>query len=460
MARVFGTEYWRDIPFNVNMTVPYGAVTSSELNAGGTLNYQNDFAHGVSVDLTAGGTYDQSNLLDVSNCVYNWYGDCILKHRFSSGEIEGTPLNAYQWEDSLFGRFNATWRIAPQHTLRVSAAPTFTTAWGQERALPTPGSLDPLSAHKYLTSAVGGVEYELHLFDERLQNIAFAKLYEQEARAVVPVFAKILAAHDHGANRGGFGEALRYRVEDWIWLKASYELATRLPSAEEVFGNGMLVMANLDLEPETSQNGNLSVTIDARHTPAGWFRLDVNGFVRDASHLIVLLGSGTQFYSYANVYGAQSAGVEPSAGWTSPHDWVAIDGNVTWQDFRNTSTQGEFAQFAGERIPNRPWLFANGSLRLQYKEIATATDEASVSFIVRYVNGFYPGWESAGIPSSKLTVPSQVLCSLGLIYRVPIDSVRFTFTGEVQNMFDQPAYDFFGVQKPGRAFYFKVTAAF
>lgn len=33
-----------------------------------------------------------------------------------------------------------------------------------------------------------------------------------------------------------------------------------------------------------------------------------------------------------------------------------------------------------------------------------------------------------------------------------------SFTGEVQNLADSKAFDFVGVQRPGRATYFKITA--
>ncbi len=36
-------------------------------------------------------------------------------------------------------------------------------------------------------------------------------------------------------------------------------------------------------------------------------------------------------------------------------------------------------------------------------------------------------------------------------------AVALGFTAEVLNLADQPAFDFFGVQRPGRAFFFKTT---
>jgi outer membrane receptor for ferrienterochelin and colicin len=178
--------------------------------------------------------------------------------------------------------------------------------------------------------------------------------------------------------------------------------------------------------------------------------------VRNAEDLIVVVG-GDKDAQYQNVYNARSLGVELAAGWTSKRDWVVLDGNFTYVDFRNTSTKGAFAAFDGDRIPNRPYLFGNGSARLQARNVASPRDQLSLAWNTRYVHQFQRGWDVGSI--NRQGVPSQLLHSLALIYEVRNDERALSFTGEVQNLTDQAAYDFFGVLRPGRAFYFKATAS-
>jgi outer membrane cobalamin receptor len=269
----------------------------------------------------------------------------------------------------------------------------------------------------------------------------------------------MLRTRERRSRQAGVGDALRLRATEWLWLKASYELATRLPSPDEIFGDGVLTVANLELEPETSHNLNLGATVDARETATGSWRVDLNAFVRRADQLIVLLGND-QTVSYQNVYGAQSLGVELAAGWTSPGEYLALDANVTYAGLRNTSRQGAFGDFRGDRIPNRPYLFANGSVRVNFRGAAVARDRLSFEWNTRYVHGFYRGWESVGLRSFKQTVDAQLLHSAALTYVVQGEHLTLGFTGEVQNLTDAAAFDFFGVQRPGRAFYFKTTAEF
>jgi outer membrane receptor for ferrienterochelin and colicin len=255
----------------------------------------------------------------------------------------------------------------------------------------------------------------------------------------------------------GFGDSLRYTLSDWAYAKASYEWATRLPRADEIFGNAFPIQPNLGLEPELSHNLNLGVSVEGLKTAIGELRADLNGFVRDAKQLIVLVGDD-QAATYQNVYNARSVGLETAAGWTSKREYVALDGNLTYVDFRNTSDQGAFESYAGQRVPNRPYLFANGAMRLTWQEPTTARDELSLTWSTRYVHPFFRAWE--GLGTDKLEVPAQLLHALALTYLTEGDVRNLSFTGEAQNLTDAPAFDMFGIPRPGRAFYFKATASF
>jgi hypothetical protein len=88
------------------------------------------------------------------------------------------------------------------------------------------------------------------------------------------------------------------------------------------------------------------------------------------------------------------------------------------------------------------------------------SDELAFVWTTRYVHEFFRGWESVGRRDRKPMVPSQLLHGLALVYLVRGNPTTLSFTGEVQNLTDADAFDFFGVQRPGRAFYFKTTAEF
>jgi vitamin B12 transporter len=74
------------------------------------------------------------------------------------------------------------------------------------------------------------------------------------------------------------------------------------------------------------------------------------------------------------------------------------------------------------------------------------------------VHEFFRSWESVGQRDLKEVIPSQLLHSAVLLYEVRGEAVSLSNSFEVQNLTDAKAYDYFGVQRPGRAFYFKITA--
>lgn len=463
LLRVFVTDYDKELQHNVDMTRPYGEVEFGELSTGATLRYENVLAKRLSLSAVGGYTYSVREFLDVSRCVYNWFGQCVRVRESPvlGGETESPPRESDRVvrEQTAFGRVDVRWRMHSQHKIRLSLSPTYSSRRGDERRQPDPTARDPLTAQRDLFTLVAGLEFELDLLEDRLESIFFVKGYLQVLNSEEPRPGGIIRERDRTTQRPGLGSALRYRLLDWVYAKASYEWATRLPQPDELFGDNVLVLANLELKPEVSHNANVSMALRLHDTPAGAWRAEVNGFLRDADQLIVRLGNDRTF-SHQNVFGARSLGLETALGWTSPGEYVDLDGNLTYFDFRNTSDEGTFGMFEGERIPNRPYLFANGSARFQLRRVAAEQDELALIWNTRFVHKFFRAWESDGARSSKAMIDPQLLHSLALTYLVRGNPLALSFTSEVQNLTDEPAFDFFGVQRPGRAFYFKTTAEF
>ncbi|WP_437608193.1 TonB-dependent siderophore myxochelin receptor MxcH [Sorangium sp. So ce834] len=455
LLRVFLTAYDKEHQHKLGvMKVPYGEVTSGETTAGVTLRYEQPLGRGVALEAIGGYAYGRATFLDVSECTYDWYGHCNPGGK--PGEDDTKPRDQVFWEHSGYGRLNLRFRPHPEHALQLSVSPMFVTRTGDERRQANPEGRDPLTADRELVNWVHGAEHQLNLLDDRVENVLFVKQYVQLLRSEESLqgLADRFRRRDRDTHRLGVGDGLRYRFSEWLYAKASYEWARRLPRPDEVFGDGALIRAKLDLSPETSHNGNLGVTIDAPGTAAGAWRLEANGYLRAAEDLIVLLGDG-KISQYDNVFSARALGVEASARWTSPGEHVVLDGNVTYEDFRNTSEEGTFGRYAGQRMPNRPWLFANGSARVQLREVAAPRDELALTWDTRYVHGYFLGWERNGRRDDKARVPSQLLHSLALTYIARLAPRTLSFTVEAHNLTDEPAFDFYGVQRPGRAFFSK-----
>ena len=455
--RVFGSQVDADIPHNVVMTVPYGDAGYSVDTLGSLLRYEQPFRSGWRVDAYVGATWKATDTLDVGTCVYDWFGRCI-RERPLTGEIRTGGIDQQVRDTTAHGRVRVVYQPGTAHRLELATTPVAFTRQGEDR-LTEPGLSDPLASQRDLVQLTTGLE---HVWTPApaLENRAFVKHYAQAIRSEEPIpGGDQVNRADRDVGRFGVGDGLRLTVADRLWLKSSYEWATRLPSPEEVFGNGVRVVDNLELQPESSHNVNLGATLRLDAPRAGDLVLDVQGFGRFSRDLVVLLGNDLS-YSYQNVFAAHSIGVEASGSYTAPGGWLAIDGNTTLMSFRNASDEGTFGSYVGDRIPNTPWWMANGGLHLAREGVASARDRLGLDVYTRWVHSFYRGWESVGLVTFKQEVPDQLSHTVALSYRVQQDPDlgRRTVHGavEIQNLTDADLFDAFGVQRPGRAVFGKL----
>lgn len=456
----FYSDYYKEIQNNNVMSIPYGSITSGKKSYGILAQYQQEFDKNLSLDLSTGYSYVTRSFADTSSFIYNWYGEPVrdsdgdIRKRGTPGEL-GTASDQILWDKNYYSRFNISYQVNPNHVLKFSSAPTHVSRTGDERWQEEIETVDPLNDVRTVFNWVNGLQYTLSLAGDKIENVFFVKDYIQNVQAEEQTSGAPIN-RNRNFHTGGLGNSIRYILNEHWLIKASYEWATRLPRTEELFGNGSLIVPNLALEPEKSHNLNLKFDYSSNTTASGSWNVGINGFLRNTDQLIVLL-SDNEIFKYQNVFAARSTGIEAAGYWKSPDNRITIEGNTTWQSFRNNSSKGEFSRFNGDRIPNRPYFFAN--LRANYQVPAPFDKLNNLTLFLgnRYVHEFYRGWESVGLERFKEEIPSQFTQNLGITYEFPFQSAKASITGEVQNLTNAQVYDFFGVQKPGRAFYIKIT---
>jgi hypothetical protein len=200
------------------------------------------------------------------------------------------------------------------------------------------------------------------------------------------------------------------------------------------------------------------VSLDRELTPSvGRISFEATGFLRRTNNLLVRLLAQDRVHTiYQNLFEAHTVGVDGSLAWESAARWLALQANATIQDQRNASNTGPFAPFEGQRVPNRPWFFANASATLRIPRFGTDHAEFSISWFTRYVHKFLPGWEETTRADDRNRIPGQLTHALSLLYSVN-GPYRIDFALDLTNLTNARVYDVLGVQKPGRAAFFKVT---
>lgn len=452
VLQAYAADYQRDVQHNVGMTVPYGEVEYGRSALGASANYAKSWAEIGRLDAVFGYSLRRTTFLDVSHCRYDWYGRCFTV-RPLAGELDSIPTDRVLNDHSLFARTQLTLRPTEGHTLRFAMAPTYASRSGYDRQIAS-DSYDGLRAERRLFGGVLGGEYEVDA--GFLGSIVFAKLYQQHASSEEKAPNGLPRRQETNNLLFGAGDNLRFTLAPRVYLKASYEYAARLPSLDERFGDGGLILDNPELEPERSQNYNIGAYVDDASTAIGRLRAKLSGALRRVNDLVVLLNTGT-YYKYDNVLSARVLGVDSGLGWSTPKDLFGVDLYFSYQDMRNASTTGPGALFEGDRIPNVPNLQAGGAAYLRLRALLAKADLLEFDWNVRHVGTYLLGWESAARNAQRLEVPSQTTHSLLLAYASPAGHSTLGGSFEVQNLSNEKVYDFYGVQRPGRSFYFKMT---
>lgn len=436
---------------------PFGEVRFITFSQGLNLHYNVNLGSKWKLDLKAGYNYNERISIDTSHNVYNWYGE-VTRVNIAPGEF-GDANHLITMSESSFIRQQVFYTFSEKHAIKLSVAPTYVHRTGDD--LLVEGRFDPALDNGYLSNLVTGLEYTLNLADDKLQNIAFVKNYRQNIR-IESVDSSIegVKVEERSVSNYGAGTGLRYNWTTRFTTKLSYEYAYRLPRQNEIFGDGQLVTENLALKPESSHNLNAQWNFNSKASSGTEWQLQGNFFLRKIDDLIFLLVNQDDLGSYQNVWSATSQGIELSGRWKDLIPGLTVSANTTYQQYRNTSDEGPFASFKGDRIPNTPYFFANGSAEYQLPHTIKNKGRLSFFWTTRYVRHFYIGWESAGLRELKPQVPNQTLHTVGLTHRIIIKGFQNALTVEVQNLGNAKVYDLYGTQRPGRGFYVKTTLQF
>jgi vitamin B12 transporter len=456
MLKLFASGRRNELQSDLVMSIPYGEVRYGGENYGASLQYVQPLGEHVKVEALLGYGVQTQDFVDKGLYRYDWNGRRV-RMLSRPGEIGPEPYDQTIVEQGAFARVQVAWQVASHSALNFNVSPSYTTRTGNDRAAGT--GIDGLEADLRLLIVVSALEHVLELFDGRVENTLFGKSYLYLADATEPLDSGLWRSKDHRDHRFGVGDGLRVLLFDPLSLKFAYELATRLPGADEVFGDGARAKANLELRPEHSHNLNLSLLLDRAQTRAGSFSMQLHGFERRTQRQIVALGDQT-FVSYQNVYAATARGLEAIGSYRSPARHVELDANVTYQAFRNVSGSAPYEMFKGDRIPNQPYFFANGSARLSWPQLVDELDEITFGYYLRYVHSFFRSWESGGQAGAKETVASQLSHTVTLTYTIQKAKKSYSFSLDCQNIGDAELYDNFGAQRPGRGYFAKMMAEF
>ena len=457
------SQMYKDIQTGVRQDVVYGAKFRRGHSLMPSVEYlkRNLLLRGLDLTLTANYNRNITTSVDTAQYKYNWRGE--TKRLNSPGE------QSYQHTRSKNDNWNATatlnYRIARRHTMTLNHVFNAFTRSNTSLLAAQP---EEDAFRKQTIKNITGLQYR-YVHSERWNASAFAKYY---ALAVSGPIATDANASDFVLTRRrnealGYGLATTYFIIPSLQAKFSYEKAYRLPTIEEMFGDEDLEMGDITIRPENSDNLNLSVSLsqgfgrEKQHNiyvEAGAIFRSTNDYIQ---RNIVDVSGGKVAASYINYGKVRTWGVNLSARYSFGR-WLSVGGNVTYSDVRDNmkiaiGTVSMPNLGYGDRMPNIPYLFADGDVTFTWHDCIKPGNRLTISYDNQYLHGFYYYSSRIGTNRSEYMVPSQFSHNVSIGYS--LSGGKYNISVECRNLTDEKLYDNFSLQKAGRAFYAKLRIA-
>ncbi len=419
-----------------------------------TLDYSKKdlFVEGLDVKLSANYSSGYTRNYMPGGYSYNWLGEAYLNSTISEQDSE-------QKNRSANANFTAKYIPSDKHEITLSN--TFSSSNRITRSLESgTDTYTVWSTPKVGAKSIAGLSYRYHL-QEKFDATLFGKYYWQANQGYVynsdTEDYEWMSSAD---NLFGYGAALTYFPLQGLQGKLSYEMAYRLPTSTEIFGDEDLEVGTFDLSPESSDNVNLSVSY-GREFGKHYLYAEGNLIYRYTCDYIVRSVSSTSSSSaagYTNFGKVETKGYTISARY-SYDKYFSLGGTFSNISPRNAEkslhdgTSYETVTY-GVRIPNQPYKYANADSSLSFYELFADNDSVTLTYDLFYQNEFPLYWENLGDASTKSIVPTQLAHNLSLAYSFMGGKYNLIF--EARNITDAMLYDNYSLQKAGRAFYGKL----
>ncbi len=436
---------------------PVGEATEEEDNTTYSLKYSKSGLFNNKVDTDLFVLYNEvaSKSIDTSSNRYDWSGRVIRTENNALGEIV-REKTIFEFDQSQFlYRLHAKYNISKLHHLSINHIYSDIEREGENRL--NSRDDEPFRSPNTLKKKVTGIAYESNFFKNKLENIVSVKYFDFDilTKNAIQFQQNQFEIQDIEVSEQKIGYALSSRffiTPNW-YVKASYEKGYRIPQPIEIFGDGLRVIANPMLMPETSHNINLGMSYRTNISNAS-LKTDINLFQRDVDNFIFLQQTG-RFSGYENVLSVLVKGIECDFSFTQKK--YRITGNFTWQNVLNnqefiagTTTRSRVYR---DKMPNTPYLFANTNINYNAGTIFSKIN-MSVYHSINYVHEFFLNYPSVSQTDTKNTIPDQFLNHIGATFSSTDNTYNLSI--EARNIFDAEAFDNFNLQKPGRAIYLKL----
>lgn len=441
----------KEIQQGATMLSVIGDAFTESKNLVPSLKYKKSglFTDKLTASLAASYNLADERKVDTSSARYNWAGDYSIKNYEGGGEVNPNEKSIMVFDiRSLQSNANLKYDFSDWHNLALNY-----THVGYTRVENNEYDESYRIRKPYLGKDIVALGYTFSSPDQRLSGTTFGKTFALRSRLTTAEGE----VRETAFHNFGYGAAVAYFViPEGLQLKASYEHAYRLQSATELLGDGLLILPNPELNPESSDNYNLGVLYKKR-VAASSLWLQGNFIYREAEDFIQNRSQGINSIS-VNSKNVRVSGVDGLVHYDY-HDWVSVELNATYQKTKDMNPVGQYGTeqvnyLYKKQLPNIPIFYGNADVSFYFRRIRSAGDLLALSAQANYSDSYYLNYPSLGAPEYKKEIPRQTFYSIAASYSLM--NGKYNVALECRNLTDTKLYDYFNVQKPGRSFTLKL----
>lgn len=441
------------IDFDIREAYTHGQAGISALS----LKKDNFIADGLDFDFDASFSYGQNGLNDKASYRYDWDGNRYNSVSPYGGEQGNYASDSDNRTRDFLSKLNLNYLLNKHHTFNLNLYATsmhqnphnelMDLSFGYQTNFP--------SRMKSLTT---GFSYDLTLFDGKFMSATTIKnfLFTSKTKALEHTFINNPVDIDMKKNYWGGSESLRYKFNKRMMAKLSFSSEVRIPTSEELAGNGYSVLPATDLEPERCNGLNAGVIyrrltkFGVTEIEAGYFFNDLHDMIRYQADMIPSMAR------YANFGTVRSNGGEIEVK-SDVAPVLYLYANATYQDLRDcreheTGSEAENPTY-NKRMPNIPYLLANWGMDL-HKENLFGGKKQNTRLLVdaSYIHEYFYDFEMSKYQDRK--IPSSLTFDACIEHSFNYDSWIISF--KVKNLTDRVVYSELNRPLPGRNYSLKV----
>ncbi|WP_020533230.1 TonB-dependent receptor [Flexithrix dorotheae] len=445
----------KELQHGSTMEVPYGEATYSQNVIVPYLVYQkHDLIKGFDLNLFSSLSQLSRSQVDTSRNIYNWYGE-IEGTRTLGGERVRT-LNELN-ERVFLNRVNLVYRINEQHQIGFNSIVSLLNRTENDPLI-TQKNDGYWSPQKFKKTSMG-LLFQSEMLQKKLNTSVFLKAFHFNAdiktSEIIQGVPNYFTEYTSSGSLG-FGFAGSYQLTSHLRITTSFEKANRLPEANEVLGDGLMVSSTSSLRPETSYNANLGFNLQLFAAQENRLKLSANAFYRDVFDLIQQWQYDLGAFVYINFDEVRMSGLDAKLEY-----WYKSKFSLT-QTFShlNPIIKSDFDELGnnnitqGSRLPNTPFLQLNTNARLNFKNLFQANSKIFIYWTIAYVGAFHRYPEIIG-EFNKDIIPAQLVNDCGFGYTFP--NQKLSLSLDFNNIFNEQVFDNYAIQNAGRSAYFKIT---